>query len=236
MEGPPPPGSLVALRERREALIQVLTDSFATDVIDLEEFEARLGRAHAAGTVAELDALGADLAARPGGASSTALAPLSVDTSLARAAAPARVRALFGNVERRGPWVVPATLEARATFGNVELDFREARFSAAVTELDARAVFGNLELIVPPQLAVQCEGSSVFGNVESHGSNALPDPDRPLLRVIGRAVFGNIEIHTRLPGAAAAGQRAAGRGPRQPQLDGSAPPAPRALTDGKRRE
>ncbi len=53
---------------------------------------------------------------------------------------------------------------------------------------------------MPPQLAVECEGSSVLGNVENHGTGAVSDPDRPLLRIRGLAVLGNVEVHTRLPG------------------------------------
>ena len=193
--------SLVALRDRRERAIQHLSDSFVADLITIEEFEDRLARAHAATAVAEVDALIADLAPLPSGVPSTALAPLSVNPALA--VATKRIRATFGNVERRGGWTVPACMEVGATFGNVELDFRDARFSAGVIELNARVVFGNLEIIVPPQLAVDCEGSSVLGNVENHGSGAVSDPDRPLLRIRGVAVFGNVEVHTRLPGESA---------------------------------
>jgi hypothetical protein len=193
--------ALVALRDRRERVIQHLSDSFVADLITVEEFEDRLARAHAAGAVAEVDALVTDLAPLPSGAPTTALAPLSVNPGLAVSGK--RVRAIFGNVERRGGWTVPARLEVGATFGNVELDFRDARFTAGVTELNARVVFGNLEIIVPPQLAVECEGSSVLGNVENHGSGAVSDPDRPLLRIRGLAVFGNVEVQTRLPGESA---------------------------------
>jgi hypothetical protein len=193
--------SLVALRDRREQAIQALSDSFVADLIGVEEFEDRLARVHAATTVATVEAVVADLAPLPAGVPKTALVPLSVNPALA---APARrLRSLFGNVERRGGWTVPARIEARVTFGNVELDFREARFTAAVTEIDARVLFGNLEIIVPPQLAVECEGSSVLGNFENHGAGAVADPDRPLLRITGQAILGNIEVHTRLPGESA---------------------------------
>ena len=155
---PHPSLSLVAVRDHRERAIQLLTDSFANDLISIEEFERRLGRLHAAGGLAEVDAVVADLRPAPAGAASTSLAPLRVDAALT--APRRRVTSLFGNVERRGAWTVPAELEARAVFGHVELDFRDARFSAATTELDVRVVFGALEIIVPPQLAVECEGSS----------------------------------------------------------------------------
>ena len=193
--------ALVALRDRRETVIQHLSDSFVADLITIEEFEDRLARAHAAVVVADVDALVSDLAPLPTGAPSTALAPLSVNPALA--VAPKRIRSIFGNVERGGSWVVPARMEVGATFGNVELDFRDARFSAGVIELNARVVFGNLEIIVPPQLAVDCEGSSVLGNVENHGAGAVSDPDRPLLRIRGVAILGNVEVHTRLPGESA---------------------------------
>jgi hypothetical protein len=191
-------GSLVALRDRREAAIQRLSDSFVADLLRVDEFEERLARVHAATTIAALDAVVADLGPLPSGAPSTALAPLAVNPGLA--ATTKRIRSIFGNVERGGGWVVPAQMEIRATFGNVELDFRDARFTAPVTDLVAKVIFGNLEIIVPPQLGVDCEGSTVLGNIESHGAGAVGDPDRPLLRVRGIAIFGNIEVHTRLPG------------------------------------
>jgi hypothetical protein len=190
--------SLVALRDRREQAIQRLSDSFIADRLAMEEFEDRLARVHAATSLVEVDAVIADLAPLPAGATSTALAPLKVNAGLTVSGK--RIRCILGNVERHGGWAVAPHLEVRATFGNVELDFRDARFTAAVTELEVRAVFGNVEIIVPPQLAVECDGSSILGNIETHGSGAVADPDRPLLRIHGFAVLGNVEIHTRLPG------------------------------------
>jgi len=195
----PPPTSLVALRDRREAAIQLLADGFAADLLTVDDFDERLARAHAATSVAELDALVADLAPAPAAGAATALRPLAVDTSLA--AQPKRLRSLFGNLERHGAWLVPAEIAVTATFGSAVLDFREARFTAPTIDVDAHVVFGNLEIIVPPQLAVECECESVvFGNVESHGGGAVADPGRPVVRIRGTAIFGNVEVHTRLPG------------------------------------
>lgn len=206
MTAPASSTALVAVRDRREAVIQRLSDGFATDLIDVDEFETRLSSAHAAQSIAALDALLVGLAPLPSDATTTALAPLSVHGELT--VPRENIRATFGNVERHGAWSVPSALSARATFGNVVLDFREARFTAGVTELDARAAFGNLEIIVPPQLAVDCQGGSLFGNIETHGvDGGVPDPERPFLRVRGRAVFGNIEVHARLPGETAPAAR-----------------------------
>jgi hypothetical protein len=189
------PGALVALRDRREAVIQVLTDSFANDLVGLDEFDERIGRAHAAPTVAELDALVADLQPLPATAQHVVLAKIPVGSVPDR---PRTISALFSSVQRRGVWQVPSAMTTRSTFGNVELDFREAHFAAGVTELRVRAVFGNIEITVPPHLAVECDGSAVFGNFEQ-SEHPASDPDRPLLRIIGKAVFGNVEVKTLLP-------------------------------------
>ena len=193
--------ALVALRDRREAVIQVLTDSFANDIIDLDTFDERTLRAHQATTVAALDALVVDLEPLPSDARRAPLARVNVDAAIAR---PRRKNlvAVFSNVERRGAWVVPPALRAQAVFGNVELDFRDASFAPGVTELDLMVVFGNVEIIVPANLAVECEGLAVFASFE-HAGTAVHDPDRPLLRIRGSAVFGSVEVSTRLPGESA---------------------------------
>ena len=198
--GDEPKTALVALRDRREAVIQVLTDSFANDLLDVDAFDERLARAHLADTVAALEALVADLAPLPDGAAHTALAPLDDARPAPVARAPrGRVTAVFSSIERRGRWVVPPATRAVSVFGSAELDFREASFAEGVTELHVRAVFGNIEIIVPPQLAVECEGAALFGSFEQ-GASAVADPGRPLLRIRGSAIFGNVEVSTRLPG------------------------------------
>ena len=218
------PSPLVAVRDRREAAIQLLADSFAADLLTVEEFDDRIGRAHAATTIAAIDALVADLA--QSAPRSTALLPLSVEPALT--ATKKRFRSLFGNLERHGAWVVPDRLGVAAVFGNAVIDFREARFTAQTTEVEVRVIFGNLEIIVPPQLAVDCEGSSVFGNIENHGSAAVADPDRPLLRIHGSAIFGNVEVQMRLPGESEADARRRRKRERKALAGGEQPALPAA--------
>jgi hypothetical protein len=188
---------LVALRDRREQVIQLLADGFTNDLVDLAEFERRTGLAHQATNVADLDALVADL---PSSVASKALVKLETDP-LVETQRPERRRQLlvFGNVERHGGWIVPREQQTTSIFSSAVLDFRDARLGPGVTVLSVRAVFGNVEIIVPPQLAVESSGSAVFGNFEEYGG-AVADPDRPILRVEGSAIFGNVEISVRLPG------------------------------------
>ena len=192
--------ALVALRDRREAVIQILSDAFAGDLVDLDGFEARIGLAHQATSLAALDELVADIEPPPAGSVSKALTVLEPDPAL-ESHRPARRRHLvvFSNLERGGSWIVPRELVTVGWFGNIILDFRHARLPAGATSLRVRAVFSNIEIIVPPQLAVECDGSSVFGSFADHAA-AVADPDRPVLRIQGTAIFGNVEVSTRLPG------------------------------------
>ncbi|HEY1816211.1 MAG TPA: LiaF domain-containing protein [Kofleriaceae bacterium] len=189
--------SLVAVRDRRDEVIARLTDAYAGDLFDVDELDRRLDLAHKANSVADLDALVADLAVPE-----TALVPTS---SLAlddpRRPETKKMRVIMSAVERRGAWIVPKQLTTRVFWGSAELDFREASIGPGVTTIDVRVTMGSLEIIVPPTLAIDLDVSSFMGSVEArHRAPADPDPSRPLLRVTGSVVMGSVDLHTRLAG------------------------------------
>lgn len=194
--------SLVAVRERREHVIARISEGYAADLFDVDELERRLDLAEAAGTLAELDVLVADLGAGPVATVSTAL---TVQTTMA-IDDPSRplhkkMRVMLGHVERRGRWTVPRNLKLRVFWGNAELDFRDASLASGTTTLDLGVLMGNIEIIVPPGLAVDCDVSSFMGSVEEgHRMPAAADPMRPKLQITGAVRLGNLEIVTRLPG------------------------------------
>lgn len=201
--GKPKPTSLVAVRDRRDQVIAILTDQFARDTFDIDELDRRLTLAQQADTVVALDALVADLPAAPAGeaATTTALAVRPDEATLARWPQKSRRLAIFGGFERKGQWTVPRHMRIIAAFGGAELDYREAELAPGVTELKITAAFGGVHIIVPPQLAVECDASAIFGGFEEvHRAPRNADPDRPVLRITGFAMFGGVEIETRLPG------------------------------------
>lgn len=199
--------SLVALRDRREQVIQRLSEGYAQDLIDVDELERRLDIAHSAAKVAELDALLADLGGAPAPAASpsTALAvtgPTGIeDPSRAERKS---MSVIMSSVERRGRWAVPRHMALRSMWGNVELDFRDASLAPGVTEISVLVVMANVEVILPPNLAIDVDVSTFAGNVtERHRVPPDADPARPLIRITGRVVFGNVEVTTRLAGESA---------------------------------
>lgn len=200
---------LVALRERREQVIAILTEQFSRDTLDLEELEKRLDLAHRADSVVALDNLVKDLTVAEGTGETALAAPghteRAVDeAALARWPARKRMTAIFGGVEKKGSWVCPRQVSVVAIFGGADLDLREAELAPGVTELNVTTIFGGVELIVPPWLSVEVDATAILGGFEElHRAPTTPDPERRILRVTGTAILGGVEIHTRLPGESA---------------------------------
>lgn len=196
---PDPPGSLVVLRDVRERAIAQLSDAFAHDRLDLDEFERRLTMVHRAGTVAEVGQAVADLSEAP--AVAELVAARAAPPALVKPPAAHTVAAILGGVERRGVWALPRRLRAMAILGGMVLDLRDASLPPGVTEIEVLAVMGGVQLLVPPGLSVEVMGSAVLGGFD-HVERLAPqvDPDRPVLRVRGLAVLGGVAVETRLHG------------------------------------
>ena len=188
------------LRTGRAQTIEQLTNAFARDELGLDEFEERLNRAYAAEEIPALDALVSDLSAET---RTHSVAPVAPETALAPVAASVsapRAVAILGSVERRGQWAVSRSSGALAVLGSVVIDLRDVVLPPGVTTIQVSAVLGSVEIIVPPNLAVESDGSGILGSFE--GMQRVPhdpDPDLPVLRVQGRAILGSIEVHTRVP-------------------------------------
>lgn len=189
--------SLVALRDRRERVITRLSEGYAEDMFDVDELERRLDLAHGAGSVAELDALVADLAP-----TSTALViarPTAIDDP--QRADQKSLRVILSSVERRGRWSVPRQLDLRVFWGNAELDFRDASLGPGITTIHVRVFMGNFEVVLPPGLGIDVDVSSFAGSVtERHRVSPDADATQPQIRIVGSVRFGNLDITTRLSG------------------------------------
>ncbi len=199
--------NLVAVRDARERIIARLSDHFAKDDLDLDEFERRLTLAHRAETVAEIDALVTDLPQAgepPAPAPTTALVPRPAPAPPVRADS-VRERqtlvAIMGGVQRHGSWTTARHTRVVTIMGGAVLDFREARLLPGTTEVSVFALMGGTQIIVPPGLAVEMDGHAFMGGFEHmERAPAEPDPERPVLRVSGFVIMGGVAVETRLPG------------------------------------
>jgi DUF1707 SHOCT-like domain len=202
-----PAGNLVALRDRREEVIALLTEGFTQDLLDVDELDTRLDRAHTAMTVADLDALVADLDPPKGDGAAGSATALAVrpDRSIVRddpnRPATTKMWCIMSGVDKKGRWVVPREMRVRCFMGGGRLDFREADFGPGVTELHVSAFMGGFQIIVPPELAVDVDASAIMGGFdERHRAPVAPAPDQAILRITGWVVMGGVEVATMLPG------------------------------------
>ncbi|HEY5076684.1 MAG TPA: LiaF domain-containing protein [Acidimicrobiia bacterium] len=198
----PDRATLERARTARDRAIATLSDAFAHDVMDVEEFERRVTVAHTSESPQEILALLADLPASTDAIARVPVALAPAEPGLrGEEGAVQTVYAIMGGVDRRGAWTVPSRWRVVAMMGGAQLDLREARFPAGVIDLEVKAVFGGIQIIVPPGLAVEVHGTAIMGGFQHvNRAPAHPDPDAPLLRVHGIAIMGGVDITMRLPG------------------------------------
>jgi hypothetical protein len=86
-----------------------------------------------------------------------------------------------------------------ALMGGAMLDFRQVRLPRGTTDIQVLAWMGGVEIIVPPGVAVSCDGTGIMGGFEhvESGDGRARDPNAPLLRIRGVAVMGGVEITER---------------------------------------
>jgi hypothetical protein len=196
-------------QETRERVIARLSDHFAHDTLDVDEFERRVTVAQTSDNPADIEALLADLPASGAApTATTAMVPTVVQSLVSQERALDTAYAIFGGIDRRGTWNVPRRMRVVAIFGGANLDLREARFPSGVIDIEVTAVMGGINIVVPPGLAVQMHGSAIMGGfADVNRSPAHPDPDAPLLRIHGLTMMGGVNIEMRLPGESERGAR-----------------------------
>jgi hypothetical protein len=189
--------AVVSLSDARERAIQRLSDHFAADGFDLDEFERRVDLVHRAQAPAEIEKIIADLPALADEAvpASKALVPLQPTDEKQT------VVAIMGGASRKGGWVHARRIRVVTVMGGAEIDLREVALPPGVTELKIFSFMGGAEVIVPPDLAVQMDGFSFMGGFEQmQRAPVAPEPDAPLLRISGMVMMGGVAVTTRLPG------------------------------------
>ena len=199
---PRPAGSsrLPPTEEERERVASFLSARFADDALSLDAFEERVAAVYRASTMAELNALTADLApAEPAASGSsgprrTAMAERWPEHD--------RRFAILANLEHHSMAVAPRHLALSAVLGNVEIDLRDAKFGIGTTEIHVQAVLGHIAVTLPAGARVEQQASGILGAIECPPSPwSRARPDAPLVRLTGRALLGAVEIRYAEPTA-----------------------------------
>ena len=133
----------------------------------------------------------------------TAQPAVPVPEELPLQAPPARgVVSVFGDNKKEGRWSVPRHLRVLSVFSAVKIDLREAVLQSNETVIEAVAVFADVQIIVPPDIAIECDGHTFMGsfnvsNSKRKGVAGRPPLGAPVVRVTGSAYLANVTIKVR---------------------------------------
>lgn len=185
----------------RRLAIDILSLAMTQGYLSTTEFEDRAGKALAAKTFGELDALTEDLptpAPKPPSASGTPASSASdvdpdVNVILNRIA-------VMSGSELKGRSAVGEHLYALALMGGVEIDLRNAIFTSSSITIRATAIMGGIEIVVPENAAVQVNGIGFMGGFGSEADTVGPGaPGAPTITVTGLAFWGGVRVARRPP-------------------------------------
>lgn len=193
MSSPYPPAPLAAARERA---IEVLSAHFANDRLTIDELDQRLERAYAATSIAQLNALTADLPDER----SSAVQPRVAASSIAvdRPEESGRIVAIFSETRRAGLWAVPPQLDVTAIMSNLTLDLRSALLSPGVTEVHVKAVMASVQILLPPGVRVIESVRPFMASVTDDSYSVLTqDPSVPVIRLSGNALMAEVKVRTK---------------------------------------
>jgi hypothetical protein len=187
----------------RHRVAELLREAAGEGRLDLEELEQRLEAAYAAKVYADLVPIVADL---PG--SHLPAMPGAHPPVPARAAGgtPARHEssiAFMGGTTRSGVWEVGARHTAFAMWGGVDIDLRQAVFTAPETVIYANAIWAGIDVIVNAHTNVIVEGVGIMGAFDQARDKVEPQvgPDSPTVRVKGVALMAGVTVKRRpMPG------------------------------------
>jgi hypothetical protein len=173
----------------RDSVLRTLSDHAAVGRLTLDELEDRSGRALTAKTRGDLATLTSDLPQEAG----QSPAPVPARRQPVR-----WMVAILSGSRRRGRFRAAGSINSVAIMGGNEIDLREAEIEGGELTLNLFALMGGTEVYVPDSVEVDVGGFSLMGGHEEVGSERLPRPGAPVIRIRVYNLMGGASIY-RLP-------------------------------------
>jgi Domain of unknown function (DUF1707)/Cell wall-active antibiotics response 4TMS YvqF len=180
------PATEFSLAERAHAL-ERLRAAAAAGSLTYQELADRTGRAYAARTRAEVEAVTGDL---PG---ATPSGPVP---------APREKRWLVASIANErvaGRWTAPSRLTAVAVLGDVIIDLPTAELRGTELSIQATALVGDVHVVVPRGATVELSGIAVLGRKTLAVEPADFPLAVPVVRVSAFAIIGDVIVATQPP-------------------------------------
>ncbi len=212
----PEPSKLRISDADRHKVAELLREAAGDGRLDLDELDQRLEATWTAKTYADLVPITADL---PGGAQPSQPAVRRPP------AAPANLPvsehggtfAIMGGSSRAGIWKVPETHTVFAMMGGIDIDLRQAVFSAHETVIYANTIWGGIDIVVNAHTHVIVDGVGIMGAFDQIRDKvpAELDESSPVVRIKGFALMGGVGVIRRaMPGEEPPRRGILHRGPR----------------------
>ncbi|OHD16652.1 MAG: hypothetical protein A2087_12035 [Spirochaetes bacterium GWD1_61_31] len=198
-------GSNEALGERRQQVMDTLTEAFAQGYLDMEAYEKRVDQANDATLPATLDHLVLDLptnlhVAKPAAAGrrSAARATVSsvVGTNTDIVGMP-RMNTACIMSERHldGNWLQSDKVSTFTVMGSTKLDFTEVDLPPGPTHVEVFTVMGEVKLIVPADVPVNFGVAAIMGEARVEKNvNRQVRGATSWLEVKGLVVMGEVRV------------------------------------------
>ena len=154
--------------------------------LTLDEFSDRVGRALAATTRADLDAVVDDLP--------TQSAPIPDNR---RRRATRWVVAVMSGATRKGRWRTGSSITAVAIMGGAELDFRQAEIDAPEVVVTAFALMGGIDIVVPEGIEVELTGMPIMGGKHIRVADVPILPGSPRIVIRAFPIMGGVTVRSR---------------------------------------
>ncbi|WP_431868718.1 DUF1707 SHOCT-like domain-containing protein [Nocardiopsis eucommiae] len=192
----------------RDQVAEILREAAGEGRLDLDELDERLGAVYAAKTYADIQPIVADLPAGAGGFGGSAPAGTHRPGGLTPqvpSPVPSGGQTLYltgqgDSVVRKKEWTVPQRVEVNARFGEVKLDFREARLTAPVTEVWLDVSWGSGDLIIPEGATAEVNlETSWFGSQRSD-VDSIARHDAPHFVITGKNQGGSLKVRHKRSG------------------------------------
>jgi hypothetical protein len=177
----------------------ILSSAMSSGHLSPVEYEERAGKAVAAKTFGELDALTDDLPVN-NLVTKDAVTPRRVYSPTPGVDIITNRIAIMSGSELKGHVAVGTYLNAFALMGGVEIDLREAEFTSDFLTIRANAIMGGIEIVVPEDATVNINGMGIMGGFGgSRNAEGKGTPGGPTITVTGLAIMAGVEVVRRPP-------------------------------------
>lgn len=191
----------MTLEQDRERIVEALSAHFAADHLNTQDLEERFERAYRARTADELAAVMAGLPALSQPTHQPRPVPRPrTESGPAGEHGERRYTAIMSTFRKGGDWTPHRATAMTAVMAEVKIDLRDATFVDREISFDVTAIMADVSIVVPPGVAVECDGMAFMGEFSARQDDAEVDPDAPRIVVRGSAFMAKVLVETRMPG------------------------------------